>query len=125
MIKFGEKIKELRIEKKLLQGDIANFLNTTKQNVSRWENGHFEPSQENIIKLANFFGVTTDYLLGLENEDGTKIYENKAVQKKTAVQEKPEILKLYELLPRRYQAELTGFAQGLLRSLEKDETKRA
>ena len=69
---FGERIKDLRMEKGLGQKDLAKILNTSKQNLSRWEKGYYEPDQTTVVLLARFFGVTTDYLLGLENYDGSK-----------------------------------------------------
>ena len=64
---FGIKIKELREEKGLLQKDIAQFLNTSRQNISRWEIGIIEPDLETVVKLSRFFDVSADYLLGLED----------------------------------------------------------
>jgi len=69
---FGKRIRELRKENGLKQQDIANILGTTKQNVSRWEIDFCEPDQATMVKLARFFGVSADYLLGLENYDGSK-----------------------------------------------------
>ncbi|GHV03744.1 hypothetical protein FACS1894211_16520 [Clostridia bacterium] len=66
------RIKDLRQERNLGQKELAQVLNTSKQNISRWENGYFEPDQETTVRLALFFDVTTDYLFGLENEDGSK-----------------------------------------------------
>lgn len=45
------------------QVELASKLSVTKQTVSNWENDNIQPSIEVLIKLANFFGVTTDYLL--------------------------------------------------------------
>jgi transcriptional regulator with XRE-family HTH domain len=69
---FGKRIKELRQERNLGQKELARILSTSKQNLSRWEKGYFEPDQETTVRLARFFDVTTDYLFGLENEDGSK-----------------------------------------------------
>ena len=69
---FGIRLKELRQEKGLGQKELAKVINTSKQNISRWEKGYFEPDQEITVRLAQFFDVSTDYLLGLENEDGSK-----------------------------------------------------
>ena len=48
----------------LTQEKLAKLLNTTRQNVSNWETGYNIPSIELLIKLADFFEVSTDYLLG-------------------------------------------------------------
>jgi len=64
---FGKRIKELREEKCLGQKELAQILNTSKQNISRWEKGYFEPDQKTIVLIAKFFDISTDYLFGLEN----------------------------------------------------------
>lgn len=61
---FTERLKQLRIEKKLRQKDIADYFGTTPQSYAQWEKGLRKPSQDSLEKLANFFNVSTDYLLG-------------------------------------------------------------
>lgn len=60
---IGDKIKLLRRKRKLTQSQLANELNVTAQAVSKWEKGLSYPDIETIIKISEFFGVTTDYLL--------------------------------------------------------------
>lgn len=48
------------------QVDLANVLNVTKQSISNWENSNIQPSIDMLIRLAEYFNVSTDYLLGLE-----------------------------------------------------------
>ena len=64
---FGIRLKELRLKKDLQQKELAEIFSTKQQNISRWENGKFEPSFEQLIEIAEFFDVSTDFLLGLEN----------------------------------------------------------
>lgn len=65
---FGEQIKNLRTLKGLNQVELAKFLGVTKQSVSNWENENIMPSIDMLIKIAEFFNVTTDYLLGLSEK---------------------------------------------------------
>lgn len=65
---LGEQIKKLRINKGLSQVELANKLCVTKQSVSNWENENIMPSIEMLIKIAEIFGVTTDFLLGLSEK---------------------------------------------------------
>ena len=65
--KFNEKLKELRNELKLLQKQLASDLGVTQACIGKWETGDREPSLDDLIKIAKYFNVTTDYLLGLEN----------------------------------------------------------
>lgn len=54
----------LRTEKQLSQEDIARFLKITRQAYSRYERGEREANYETLNKLATFFDVSIDYLLG-------------------------------------------------------------
>ena len=58
------RLKFLRTEKKENLDKIAKFLNVSIQTVSNYENGKREMTPDTIIKLAEYFGVSTDYLLG-------------------------------------------------------------
>lgn len=66
-ILFSKRIKELRIEKQLRQSDIARAIGVTPATVTRWENDTQEPDYLTLALLAQFFDVSTDYLLGLED----------------------------------------------------------
>lgn len=76
MVNIGKKIKELRIERKLTQSQLATFLNVTQDSISLWEKGKRIPDTQYIVLLAIFFKISTDYLLGLEDETGSKNYIN-------------------------------------------------
>lgn len=64
MEKFCLRLKELRIEKKLSQADLATATGLTQGAITYWETGQRVPNATAVITLARFFGVTTDYLLG-------------------------------------------------------------
>lgn len=64
---LDERIRELRTAKRVSQVELAQRLGITKQCVSNWENNNIQPSLEMLVKLADFFHVSTDYLLGLDN----------------------------------------------------------
>ncbi len=64
---ISERIKELRLAMNYSQVELATKLSVTKQTVSNWENDNIQPSIDVLIKLSNFFGVTTDYLLGRDD----------------------------------------------------------
>ena len=66
---FGEKIKAFRMSRGLSQVDLAGKLGVTKQSVSNWENENIMPSIDMLIKIAEFFSVTTDFLLGLSEKN--------------------------------------------------------
>lgn len=64
--KRGQILKELRIKKGLKQSDIADLLKITQQAYQRYEYGTSEPNADGFTILANFYGVTVDYLLDRE-----------------------------------------------------------
>ena len=63
---LGERIKELRQACGWNQVELGMRLNVTKQTVSNWENDNILPSIEMLIRISKIFGVTTDYVLGLD-----------------------------------------------------------
>ena len=68
MLALNENIKKLRIARGLNQVEFAKILCVTKQCVSNWENDNVVPSIDMLCKIADFFGVSTDYLLGRSEE---------------------------------------------------------
>lgn len=64
---LGQRIGELRAACGWSQVELAKRLRVAKQTVSNWENENIQPSIEMLVRLSSIFGVTTDYLLGLEN----------------------------------------------------------
>lgn len=63
---LNQRIRELRLARKMSQVELAKALYVTKQSVSNWENDNIQPSVEMLMKLAKVFSVSTDYLLGME-----------------------------------------------------------
>lgn len=61
---FGDILKALRENKDLKQEDIAKFMNVDRSTVGKWESSSSKPDYEKLVKLASFYGVSTDYLLG-------------------------------------------------------------
>jgi len=64
---FGERLKELRLENNISQVKLANSFNVSQSSIADWERGITETDFETLTRLAKFFEVTTDYLLGLED----------------------------------------------------------
>lgn len=61
-------MKELRAENNLTQPELAKLLGVSNGMISFWETGKYEPTASNIVKAAKVFGVTSDYLLGLDDK---------------------------------------------------------
>ena len=58
------RIRELREEAGLKQGELASILGIKQNTLSTWETGRYEPDNEMLRKIADYFDVTTDYVLG-------------------------------------------------------------
>ena len=64
MLSFGEKLRDLRESNKLTQREIAAKLGIKQPSYIRYENGKSEPTLECLVKIADLFDVSVDYLLG-------------------------------------------------------------
>ena len=64
---LSRRIQELRTALGWSQVELAKRLQISKQTVSNWENDNIQPSVDMLMRLSRIFGVSTDYLLGLED----------------------------------------------------------
>lgn len=69
-------LKKIRKSKNLLQKDVANFLNIAVSTYSYWENGTYDIDNDSLNKLADYFNISTDYILGREDDNIIHIPEN-------------------------------------------------
>lgn len=77
MIKLiGDRLKELREDKQITQSELAEILKVSRQTISSYELNLTEPTFETLVKIADIFGVSTDYLLGRTKDLG---FENQEV----------------------------------------------
>lgn len=65
---FCERLKSIRTERRIYQREIAEYLGVTVRSYQNYEGGQSEPSQERLVALADYFEVSTDYLLGRSDE---------------------------------------------------------
>lgn len=63
---FKNNLKNLRLEKGIGQVELAKSIGVSKGVISLWENGLREPHMTALIKLADFFNITIDFLVGRE-----------------------------------------------------------
>ncbi len=63
---FAKRLRELRTEKKISMKTLAQAINTSDGAISNWENEINEPKISYLVKLAVYFNVSCDYLVGLE-----------------------------------------------------------
>ena len=64
---FGERLKQLRKDAGIGQNQLAEQLQLSNASISYWETGKQLPTIEAVFKLAVYFGVSADYLLGLKD----------------------------------------------------------
>ncbi|SDO66016.1 DNA-binding transcriptional regulator, XRE-family HTH domain [Eubacterium maltosivorans] len=69
MITPGIRIKELREQAGYTQNEIAKKLNLSRSNISQWESGLSVPTLKNALQLKELYGVSLDYLMGLESKE--------------------------------------------------------
>lgn len=69
------RLLELRTEKELSQRQMAKAMNISQGTYNNWENANTQPSIEQLIALAQFFGVSVDYLIGNTDDMGIITYE--------------------------------------------------
>lgn len=103
-----EKLKELRRINNLRQKDIAKILNISVTGYASWEQGLSEPNIENLIKLADFYNTTVDYLINREEEDGRVI-----IQEPELPNDEKKLLDDYRALP----SELKALSRDYFKSL--------
>ena len=65
---YYPRLKDLREDKELLQKDIAKILKTSERQYGRWETGYTQIPAHHLIKLADFYDTSTDYILGRTND---------------------------------------------------------
>lgn len=71
---FASRLKELLEENHLSKRKLAKEVGVSATSISDWTNGKIQPTAESIYLLAEYFKVSADFLLGLENETGAKNY---------------------------------------------------
>jgi repressor LexA len=73
---FGERFKELRLDKKITQDKLAQKFYIQKSSISKYENNVHIPEIESLQKFSDYFGVTVDYLLGRTDYKTTNSPQN-------------------------------------------------
>lgn len=82
----GDALKRFRKQMKLSQTDVAERLGMLQQTYSRYESGKFSPRADDLIKLADAYDVTTDYLLGRSDEPRPPKFDEKTLNLIRAMQ---------------------------------------
>lgn len=74
MSKFPDRLKELREKRELLGKDLAKIMGVEPATITNWEKGNRFPKYDVLIKIADYFDCSLDYLLGRTNDNSENIY---------------------------------------------------
>jgi transcriptional regulator with XRE-family HTH domain len=121
---FGKRLRDLRKNKDLNQTDLAKVFDVSQSTIANYELGNKEPSHDMLLKLADFFNVSLDYLLGQTNDPrpiDQVNEENKQRISKALKDEEPELVEFWQELKEREDLFLL-FKQA--RELDDDDIKR-
>ena len=102
---FSENLKYLRNSTQYTQKQLADYLGLSANTICDWEKGRSEPSIATIRKLAAFFDVPADYLLGLEDDFGARTATTAAPMGESMTSEERELLTNFR--------ELSPYLKGL------------
>ena len=86
VLKTAERIKELREKNDLTQTELAKKMNVTRSSVNAWEMGISIPSTEKIVELTLILHTTSDYILGIDNNEILPIYKYSLEEKELIYQ---------------------------------------
>lgn len=107
-MKFSTVLKELRLQSNITHEELAKNIGFSKAIIGFWENEKSYPNAQALIALSEYFKVSTDYLLGIETEDGRVI-----IQEPELPSDENNLLTNYRKLP----TDLKESAQEYLKSL--------
>lgn len=82
---FGDRLKKIRKERNLTQEEIGELCEVGKTTISNWENNITQPPFEIVKKLAQYFGVTIDYLLNFSQDDADNMEKLKIALKEAGM----------------------------------------
>ena len=101
---FREILKDLSFEKNMTQGEVAKGCGLTPTCICQLETGARKPTGSTVIALANFFEVSSDYLLGLEDDFGARTTAPTVGAMHSAYSsEERRIIEQYRSLPKQLQ----------------------
>lgn len=116
---FGETLRLLRKQKGLTANQMADTLGVAEGTYRNYEHGRREPNFDILNKLANYFNVTTDYLLGRETGEPETIEKLVSEFNMTALEK--EILEGYLDLPDNLRGDFMEFLQKSVQKIQEEQ----
>lgn len=109
-----QRLKHLRISRKMSQQQLAAALGASQQSINSYENGRHEPDIEMLKQMARFFGTSIDYLVGYVDEE-TPITEMEEYQ---LTREEAGLLRRFRRMPQRIRDQVSGLMEAFVMELE-------
>lgn len=113
-LQFGARLRDLRRQCKMTQQGVADRLQIHRTTYTKYEIGGVTPDQQGLLKLAEIFGVTVDYLLGRDEQPPARLANDENQPMMLTLQEKV-LVQMFRQLDRRRQNELVARAQQAFR----------
>lgn len=114
---FNEIILDLRKERGISQQQVAEAIGISQSTIAKIEIGRNEATASTIRKLADFFGVSSDYILGLSEDFGSVSVQSSAPALSA---EEKELLSLFRKMTSGQKTRVTAFCEGVLSAPEKN-----
>lgn len=73
------RIRSLRMQKAMKQEELAKIIHVSQSSLSGYENEKYEPDKKTLLRLASYFGVSIDYLLGIDDTRSHKTVQAKKI----------------------------------------------
>jgi len=118
----GDILKSIREENNFTQDDIASILNIKRQTYSSYERNKSLPDINTLSKLADYYNISTDYLLGRTNVRNYIEYNDLIMTNKELAKDEQQLLDLYRKLSITLKAELRGEIKGILRNTKQEQS---
>jgi transcriptional regulator with XRE-family HTH domain len=112
---LNNRIRELRIEKKITQLQLSIQLDVTQETISAYEHNRHMPSLAALIKMSEIFDASMDYIVGLSNVRHILIEPDITA---TEAEQKAKLLYCYQRLGSKNKARLVAYAEGLMDSIK-------
>lgn len=116
------RLKELREEKGLTQTEVATAIGGSQSNLAKWEKEKVEPTADAICKLADFFNVSTDYLLGRSDELGSVVMP--APTAPALSDDERKLLDYYSQMSHPMKIRVIAYCEGMLSTGQNAASKR-
>lgn len=112
----ANRIRELRKSKHWSQAQLAEKLHVHQTAISQWESGRTEPDMDKLLALADLFGVSVDWLIGVTDDSTDAVTDDELMQMREDMRRNPELRTLFSLTKGATKQEMRQL-EGIVRAL--------